>query len=126
MSATSSSSGTTAGQRSGEATPLLPASGSRPQAPPRHRNHKAHIANALESASKRASDPAAAARMSDILREFDDGQAKSRKQLWFGIFSVANHFLGGILTFHVLEGWSLIDCAYFTVVVTTTVGESFC
>jgi len=44
--------------------------------------------------------------------------------LLFSLFFILIIILFGTLTVYLLEGWSLIDCAYWAVMTITTVGDS--
>lgn len=103
-----------------EATPLLPRTGSR--AGPTLGSAKQRSVALLKDAAERSGDDVRAARLSDVITELDKDQAQNNLLMGFALFTILNHFLGGIFTMHFLEGWPLADCAYFTVVVTTTVG----
>lgn len=103
-----------------EGEPLLRRQASR--AGPTLSSAKTRSIALLKDAAQRSGDAVRAARLSDVIAELDRDQAHNNLWMGFAVFSIMNHFFGGVLTMHVLEGWPLSDCAYFAVVVTTTVG----
>lgn len=103
-----------------EGTPLLQRTRSR--AGPPLNSAKSRSIALLKDAARRSGNDVRAARISDVIAELDKDQTHNNLWLGFAVFTVVNHFLGGIFTIHILEGWGLADCAYFAVVVTTTVG----
>lgn len=76
----------------------------------------------LKDAAQRSGNAGKAARLSEVIAELDRDQKQNNLWMGFALFTILNHFAGGIVTMHFLEGWSFADCFYFTVVVTTTVG----
>jgi hypothetical protein len=112
--------------RTSEETPLLPVSSRRQkQRPPMAGSAKQRSAAILAAAVERSGRAGGgkATRMADVLAQIENDQKQNSLWVAFAIFSVCNHFLGGIVTMVMLEGWSFIDAAYFCVVVTTTVGR---
>lgn len=103
-----------------EGTPLLRRAGSR--VGPTLSSAKQRSIALLKDAAQRSGDDVRAARLSDVIAELDKDQAHNNLWMGFALFTILNHFIGGIFTMHILEGWPLADCAYFAVVVTTTVG----
>lgn len=85
---------------------------------------KLRSATVLASAMRRARNQRQMTGIADVIAELEKDQKQNNVWLGFAFFSIVNHFLGGIVTMHILEGWSLVDAAYFCVVVTTTVGKS--
>lgn len=104
-------------------------------APKTHENplgtSKLRSATLLTRAMRQAKDQKQMDGMADVITELEKDQKQNNIWLGFAFFSIVNHFLGGIVTMHILESWTLIDSAYYCVVVTTTVGrfdreETFC
>jgi Ion channel len=115
--------------RTDEEMPLLPESalcGSQQAAPLGAASAKerslAILAEAVERRRAGGGGEERAARMADVLAEIETDQKQNSWWMAFAIYAVCNHFLSGIVTLVMLEGWSFIDAAYFCVVVTTTVG----
>lgn len=57
-----------------------------------------------------------------VIHDVEDEERRSHRFLFFSVFCLMTHVIGGALVLHFLEGWSLWDSGYFCVVTTTTVG----
>lgn len=44
--------------------------------------------------------------------------------IWLCVFLVISYILGGAALFHVWEGWSFLDSAYFCFITLTTIGNT--
>lgn len=57
-----------------------------------------------------------------VLCELEEDQERSTRVKLLSLMAIVLHVLGGALIIHLLEGWPLLDCVYFCIVTTTTVG----
>lgn len=83
---------------------------------------KRRTADILTATAQRTGDDAKTARMADVIAELEKDESHNSLWMGFAILSIFNHFVGGMLSMHFLEGWSFVDSFYFVIVVTTTVG----
>lgn len=93
----------------------------------RQRSMRYHMAHSSDEESGSISTtsralPIAMPGLKKVLEELEATTGTSQRKILLGLFAIFNHFAGGVISMMVLEGWSLPDAAYFSVVTLTTVG----
>lgn len=107
-----------------EHTPLIspPACHSQQASQDSNASGRGKVRGLLNRIKSRVPQGQATQRLDNVLDDIDQDEQKSKRFLWFALFCIFNHVVGGAITLHFLEGWSLYDAFYFCIVTTTTVG----
>ena len=58
----------------------------------------------------------------EVIRELEKRHDERRRRIFFAIFAIVSFLIIGTAFYHINEKWSILDSAYFSTILLTTIG----